>query len=66
MSITEGGATCASCYFKWEQAQRQQMIAAEREAKLAVHRSLRWRMLAGALLALIIVIAANWKNCGHP
>jgi hypothetical protein len=65
MSITEAGNTCPHCYLKWEQSQRQQMLAAERDANLAVHRSFRWRMIAAAFFVLIIVIAANWKSCGR-
>ncbi len=65
MSITEGGNTCPHCYLKWEQGQREQMLAAERQAKLAVHRSFRWRMIAVAFFALVVVIAANWKRCGR-
>ena len=65
LSITEAGNTCQSCYFKWEQAQRAQMLEAEREASRAVHRSYRYRMLAGAVLALLIMIAASWKSCGQ-
>ncbi len=65
MSITEAGNTCQTCYFKWEQAQRQQMLEAEREASRAVHRSFRLRMLLGALIALVIVVATSVKNCMH-
>jgi hypothetical protein len=65
LSITEGGQTCQPCYFKWEQAQRAQMLEAEREAKNAVHRTYRWRLLAGAVLGLIMVVASSLRHCGH-
>jgi hypothetical protein len=65
MSFTEAGSTCPHCYLKWQETQRQQMLADAREASRWVHRELRWLMIAGAIVALLVVIAANWKNCGH-
>jgi hypothetical protein len=64
LSYSETGLTCQTCHFKWEIAQREQALAAEREAANAVHRWRRWRMLAVAVLALVFVIASNW-HCSH-
>jgi hypothetical protein len=65
LSITEAGNTCQSCYFKWDQAQRAQALEAERAASRAAYSSFRYRMIGAAVIALIIVIAANWHGCGH-
>jgi hypothetical protein len=65
MSITEAGNTCQSCYFKWQERQREQANLAEKEASAAAHRFYRWRLIAVAVVGLIFVIAANWKNCGN-
>jgi hypothetical protein len=65
MSFTEAGSTCPNCYLKWQQAQRQQMLDDEREASRGIHREFRWLMIASAIVALLVVIAANWKTCGN-
>jgi len=65
LSITEAGNTCQGCYFKWEQAQRAQMLEAEREASRAAHSNYRYRLIAAAAFALIVVIASNWHSCGR-
>jgi hypothetical protein len=64
MSITEAGNTCQACYFKWEQAQRQQMLEAEREASRAAHSSYRWRALAAVVIAIVLIVVSNWSRCG--
>ena len=65
LSITEAGATCQGCYFKWQQGQREQALEAERQAIAGSYRVFRWRMIGVAIFALLVVIATNWKSCGH-
>jgi hypothetical protein len=60
MSFTESGLTCPACYLKWEIGQREQALADERAAANAVHVAYRWRLAAGAAIALIIVLVSNW------
>jgi hypothetical protein len=65
MSYTEAGLTCPGCYLKWQQQQREQALEAERAAARAAHSSYRWRMIAVAAFALILVIVSNWSRCGR-
>ncbi|MDB4966032.1 MAG: hypothetical protein JWN44_1721 [Myxococcales bacterium] len=59
MSFSETGLVCQSCYFKWELAQREQALEAERAASRAVHRSHRWRLVAIGAVGLIMVIVSR-------
>jgi hypothetical protein len=62
MSITEAGATCQGCYTQWQQRQRDESLAAERDAKKAVGR-FRQRALVVVLIVIAVVfVVSPWRH----
>jgi hypothetical protein len=64
MSYSETGLACQTCHFNWEVAQREQALAAERDAVKAATQWNRWRVLAVVVVFLAFIIASN-LHCSH-